>query len=428
MSGAKLDVLLGLQWGDEGKGKIVDVLAKGYQVVARFQGGPNAGHSLELDGKKFVLHSIPSGIFNGGTRNIIGSGVVLDPTIFLEEVEMLEAAGVNDLAEKLCISRKAHLILPSHRALDAASEAAKGASKIGSTLRGIGPCYMDKTGRNGLRVGDIELPDFMERYQKLRAKHQGILAQHEGEYPFAQWEDAWIKGIEKLREFTLVDSEQYVNQHLAEGVGVLAEGAQGSMLDIDFGSYPFVTSSNTLCAGACSGLGVAPGRVGRVYGICKAYCTRVGAGPFPSELHDATGEKLRQLGHEYGATTGRERRCGWLDLVALRYAVMLNGVTDLILTKADVLSGFETIRVVRAYRVNGQETTELPYSLEQEIELVYDELPGWQEDISAITKYEALPQQLQEYVRYLEKSTGVFVSIVSVGPDRHQTIMRANGE
>ncbi len=424
MSGAKLDVLLGLQWGDEGKGKIVDVLAKDYRVVARFQGGPNAGHSLEFDDRKFVLHSIPSGIFNPETVNIIGSGVVLDPTIFREEVEELERAGVKDLKKRLCISRKTHLILPSHRALDAASEAAKGAGKIGSTLRGIGPCYMDKTGRNGLRVGDVELPDFMERYNRLRAKHEGILAQHAGDYPFAQWEDAWFRGIEKIREFTLVDSEAEVNGQLNQGISVLAEGAQGSMLDIDFGSYPFVTSSNTLCSGACSGLGIAPGRVGRVYGICKAYCTRVGAGPFPSELHDETGEKLRQLGHEFGATTGRERRCGWLDLVALRYAIMLNGVTDLILTKADVLSGFDTIRVVRAYRVDGVESETLPYTLEQDFEMVYDELPGWSEDLTGMTEYALLPQALRDYVSYLEEKTGVRVTIVSVGPDRKQTIAR----
>ncbi len=425
-SKGKLDVLLGLQWGDEGKGKVVDVLAGEYEVIARFQGGPNAGHSLEFEGKKFVLHTIPSGVFRPNTKNIIGNGVVLDPTIFAQEVKDILAAGV-DCRQNVCISRKAHLILPSHRALDAASEAAKGKGKIGSTLKGIGPCYMDKTGRNGLRVGDIELPGFMEKYNALKQKHLGILRQYEGEYPFEQWEEEWFRGIETIREFQLVDSEYYGNELLRRGTSILAEGAQGSMLDIDFGSYPFVTSSNTLCSGACSGTGIAPSHVGRVYGITKAYCTRVGSGPFPTELEDATGELLRERGREFGATTGRPRRCGWLDLVALNYAIMLNGVTELIMMKADVLSGFDTIRVARAYRINGVETTTMPYSLEGGVELVYDELPGWKEDLTGITSYGELPKALHDYVAYVERMTGVPVSIVSVGPDRSQTITVPRG-
>ena len=418
-----MDVLLGLQWGYEGKGKVVDVLAARYGVVARFQGGPNAGHSLEMEGKRYVLHTIPSGVFRPGAVNIIGNGVVIDPIIFREEVRMLEAAGI-DLHSSLYISRKAHLILPSHRALDAATEQAKGKDRVGSTLKGIGPTYMDKTGRNGLRVGDTELPDFKARYQALRDKHCGILAQYPTEVDFAQHEEEWFKGVECLREYQLADTEIMVNGYLDRGESVLAEGAQGTMLDIDFGSYPFVTSSSTVCAGACIGLGVAPARVGRVYGIFKAYCTRVGAGPFPTELHDATGELLREAGHEFGATTGRPRRCGWLDLVALRYAIMLNGVTDLIMTKADVLSGFDAVKVATRYQLPSGETRTLPYTLDSNLQPLYDECPGWQAPTPNASSYGELPGNLQHYVAYLERETGVPISMISVGPDRSQTIER----
>lgn len=420
---SQLDVLLGLQWGDEGKGKVVDVLAQDYGVVARFQGGPNAGHSLEFGGQRHVLHTIPSGIFRPATSNVIGSGVVIDPTIFREEVDKLALAGVDSHA-RLGISRKAHLILPSHKALDAASEAAKGKSRIGSTLKGIGPTYMDKTGRNGLRVGDIERPDFMQRYEALRAKHEGILKQYDGEFSFRENESAWFEGISRLREYRFVDSEYEVNAALSAGNSVLAEGAQGSMLDIDFGSYPFVTSSTTVCAGACIGLGVAPTRIGRVYGIFKAYCTRVGAGPFPTELFDATGEQMQRVGCEFGATTGRARRCGWLDLVALKYAVMLNGVTNLIMTKADVLCDFERVRVAVGYRVDGQLLESMPYSIEGEIEPVYRDFPGWSGPISHLHRYDDLPIALQQYVAFIERETGVPVSIISLGPDREETIIR----
>lgn len=422
-SEGKLDVLLGLQWGDEGKGKIVDALARDYGAVARFQGGPNAGHSLEFDGKKFVLHTIPSGIFRSDVVNIIGSGVVIDPIVFSEEVDKLLAGGYN-FHGNISISRKAHLILPSHKALDAASEAAKGKSRIGSTLKGIGPAYMDKTGRNGLRVGDIELYDFRERYEALKAKHQGILRQYEGEFPFEQYEEAWFAGVEKLREYHLVDSEQRVNEILDSGVSFLAEGAQGTLLDIDFGSYPFVTSSTTVCAGACIGLGVAPTRVGNVYGIFKAYCTRVGAGPFPTELHGELGQRMQKAGNEFGATTGRARRCGWLDLVALRYAVMLNGVTHLIMTKSDVLSGFETIRVATAYRINGQLVETMPYTLDVNPEPVYRDFPGWSGDITGVRHFNELPHSLKEYIAFIEQAVGVPIAIVSVGPDREETIRR----
>ena len=419
----KADVLLGLQWGDEGKGKVVDVLAPKYDVVARFQGGPNAGHSLEFNNIKHVLHTIPSGIFHNQIINIIGNGVVLDPITFAKEIESLEQMGVNP-TESLKLSQKAHLILPSHRELDAASEAAKGKGKIGSTLKGIGPTYMDKTGRNGLRVGDILRPDFKERYNQLKEKHKDILRQYDYQSNIEQHEEAWFKGIETLKRFEIIESEHEVNQYLREGKKMLAEGAQGSLLDIDFGSYPFVTSSNTVCAGACTGLGIAPSSIGEVLGIFKAYCTRVGAGPFPTEQENETGELLRKIGHEFGATTGRPRRCGWLDLVALKYAVMLNGVTALIMTKADVLDTFDTIKVATAYSINGNITDRMPFDIDVEITPIYKEVKGWKTNISGMTKESELPKELMEYIQFIEKETGVPVRIVSVGPARNATIVR----
>ena len=418
----KVDILLGLQWGDEGKGKVVDVLTPRYDVVARFQGGPNAGHTLEFEGNKYVLRSIPSGIFQGGKVNIIGNGVVLDPVLFREEAEQLAASG-HDLTQRLCISKKAHLILPTHRMLDAAYEAAKGAGKIGTTGKGIGPTYTDKISRNGLRVGDIFL-DFENRYNTLKARHEAILASLNYEYDITELEQRWMEAIEYLKKFPIIDSEHTINNLLRDNKSVLAEGAQGTMLDVDFGSYPFVTSSNTVCAGACTGLGIAPNRIGEVYGIFKAYCTRVGSGPFPTELFDADGEKMCELGHEFGAVTGRRRRCGWIDLVALRYAIMVDGVTKLIMMKSDVLDTFETIKACVAYRVNGVETTELPYSLESGIEPVYVELPGWQQDMTAVKSEEEFPQAFNDYIAFLERELGVPIAIVSVGPDREQTIER----
>ncbi|MBR3950630.1 MAG: adenylosuccinate synthase [Bacteroidaceae bacterium] len=418
----KADILLGLQWGDEGKGKVVDVLTPRYDVVARFQGGPNAGHTLEFEGNKYVLRSIPSGIFQGGKVNIIGNGVVLDPVLFREEAEQLAASG-HDLTQRLYISKKAHLILPTHRMLDAAYEAAKGAGKIGTTGKGIGPTYTDKISRNGLRVGDIFL-DFENRYNTLKARHEAILASLNFQYDITELEQRWMEAIEYLKKFPIIDSEHTINNLLRDGKSVLAEGAQGTMLDVDFGSYPFVTSSNTVCAGACTGLGIAPNRIGDVYGIFKAYCTRVGSGPFPTELFDKDGEKMCELGHEFGAVTGRRRRCGWIDLVALRYAIMVDGVTKLIMMKSDVLDTFATIKACVAYRVNGVETTELPYSLESGIEPVYVELPGWQQDMTAIKKEEDFPQAFKEYISFLERELGVPIAIVSVGPDRQQTIER----
>jgi len=420
----KLDILLGLQWGDEGKGKIVDVLTPNYQVIARFQGGPNAGHSLEFNGIKHVLHTIPSGIFHSETRNIVGNGVVIDPVIFQKEIKALEAMNI-DPRKNLDISRKAHLILPTHRLLDAASEAAKGASKIGSTLKGIGPTYMDKTGRNGLRVGDIMREDFMDRYRFLVAKHEEMLGHSKFEYNLSEFEPAFLEGIEFLRGFTMIDSEFEVNDALLANKKVLAEGAQGSLLDIDFGSYPYVTSSNTISAGACTGLGVAPGRIGEVLGIFKAYCTRVGSGPFPTELEDETGEEIRRIGREFGATTGRPRRCGWLDLPALKYSILINGVTQLIMTKADVLSGFETVRVCTAYRINGVETDRFPYDIDSKfVTPVYIDLPGWKEDLTGIRKESDFPLNLSSYIQFVEKQLGVKITIISVGPDREQTIIR----
>ncbi len=418
----KVDILLGLQWGDEGKGKVVDVLTPRYDVVARFQGGPNAGHTLEFEGNKYVLRSIPSGIFQGGKVNVIGNGVVLDPVLFRDEAEQLAASG-HDLTQRLYISKKAHLILPTHRILDAAYEAAKGSGKIGTTGKGIGPTYTDKISRNGVRVGDIFM-DFENKYNTLKARHEAILASLNYEYDITELEARWMEAIEYLKRFTIIDSEHFVNNLLREGKSVLAEGAQGTMLDVDFGSYPFVTSSNTVCAGACTGLGVAPNRIGEVYGIFKAYCTRVGSGPFPTELFDADGEKMCDLGHEYGAVTGRRRRCGWIDLVALRYAVMIDGVTKLIMMKSDVLDTFETIKACVAYRVNGEETRELPYSIEEGIEPVYVEIPGWKQDMTAVKSEDEFPQAFKDYIAFIERELGVPIAIVSVGPDREQTIER----
>lgn len=418
-----VDVLLGLQWGDEGKGKIVDVLTKNYDIIARFQGGPNAGHTLEFEGHKHVLHTIPSGVFHKDAINIVGNGVVIDPVIFKKEIENLQKHEVN-VNKVLMISRKAHLILPSHRLLDAASEAAKGKNKIGSTLKGIGPTYMDKTGRNGLRVGDIEQDDFKDRYRQLVAKHEQILSHYEDfEYNLQDTEGAWFEAIEFLRGLNLIDSEHYINRELKAGKSILAEGAQGSLLDVDFGSYPFVTSSTTMCAGSCTGLGIAPTRIGHVYGIFKAYCTRVGSGPFPTELHDETGEELRKKGNEFGATTGRPRRCGWLDLPALKYAIDLNGVTHLIMMKSDVLSGFENIRVCTGYRYKGTEIDYLPYRTDDDlVEPIYKDIPGWNEDLTKLENYDDAPANLKAYVDYLQKELGVPVHIVSVGPDRKQTL------
>lgn len=417
----KIDVLLGLQWGDEGKGKIVDVLTPQYDVVARFQGGPNAGHTLEFGGKKFVLRSIPSGIFQGGQTNIIGNGVVLDPALFKAEAEDLEKAGYN-LKKNLFISKKAHLILPTGRVLDAAYEAAKGDAKVGTTGKGIGPTYTDKISRNGLRVGDI-LEDFETKYAKAKERHAQILAGLGYSYDITEQEAKWFEGIEYLKGFRLIDSEQMINALMDAGKSVLGEGAQGSMLDIDFGSYPFVTSSNTVCAGACTGLGIAPGRIGNVYGITKAYCTRVGAGPFPTELFDATGAEMRDRGHEYGAVTGRERRCGWIDLVALKYTIMVNGVTHLILMKSDVLDTFPVIKACVAYKKNGETLTTMPYDING-VEPVYTELKGWQCDLTGYTSESELPQAFLDYVKFLEDELGVPVKYISIGPDREQTITR----
>lgn len=421
----KVDVLLGLQWGDEGKGKVVDVLTPRYDVVARFQGGPNAGHTLEFGGHKYVLRSIPSGVFQPGGVNIIGSGVVLDPVLFAQEARELEKSGV-DLRKILRISRKANLILPTHRMLDAAGEKAKGEGKIGTTGKGIGPTYTDKISRNGLRVGDLE--HNTGKYAAARDRHLQMLASMgcpADLATLADLEKAWMEAVEYLLTYELIDSEYEINEALAAGKKVLCEGAQGTMLDIDFGSYPFVTSSNTISAGACTGLGVAPGRIGDVYGIFKAYCTRVGSGPFPTELFDETGRKIRDLGHEYGAVTGRERRCGWIDLVALRYAIMLNGVTKLIMMKSDVLDDFPVIKACVAYKINGKETRRVPFDIDAaEIEPVYVELPGWQTPMTAVKSEAEFPARFSEYVAFLEKELGVPVAIVSVGPDRTQTIER----
>lgn len=419
----KIDVLLGLQWGDEGKGKVVDVLTPRYDVVARFQGGPNAGHTLIFDGKHFVLKSIPSGVFQGDKQNIIGNGMVIDSALFKAEAEALEAAGIN-LKDRLLISKKAHLILPTHRLLDSAIEASKGKSKVGTTGRGIGPTYTDKVARTGVRIGDLLRPDFQQRYEETKAAHERTLKSLNFEYDLAPIEEAWKEGIEYIKQFTFVDSEHFVNNLLREGKSVLCEGAQGTMLDIDFGSYPFVTSSNTVCAGACTGLGIAPNRIGKVYGIMKAYCTRVGSGPFPTELFDADGELMSDRGHEFGAVTGRRRRCGWVDLVALRYAVRINGVTDLILMKSDVLDTMPTIKACVAYKLqDGTITDEFPFDCEG-VEPQYEELPGWQTDLTQVKSEDEFPEEFNNYIAFLEEYLEAPISIVSVGPDRNQTIVR----
>lgn len=418
----KVDVILGLQWGDEGKGKVVDVLTPHYQVVARFQGGPNAGHTLEFNGEKYVLRSIPSGIFQGDKVNVIGNGVVLDPILFKEEAEALARSG-HDLTERLYISKKAHLILPTHRVLDAAFEAAKGSSKIGTTGKGIGPTYTDKISRNGVRVGDIFL-DFKKIYEVAKARHENILESLGYNYDIDELERQWFEGIEYLKKFRIIDSEHEINRFLAEDKAILAEGAQGTLLDVDFGSYPFVTSSNTICAGACTGLGIGPNRIGEVYGIFKAYCTRVGSGPFPTELYDETGEALCRLGHEFGAVTGRKRRCGWLDMVALKYAIMVDGVTKLIMMKADVMNDFDTIKVAEAYEIDGRRVTEFPYDIQDDVKPVYREFKGWKTDLKQVRRYEDFPAEFKTYVEYIERETGVPVAIISVGPDRDETIVR----
>ncbi|TXI81255.1 MAG: adenylosuccinate synthase [Flavobacteriales bacterium] len=416
---ARMDVLLGAQWGDEGKGKVVDVIAPNYDIIARFQGGPNAGHTLIFEGRKHVLHTIPSGVFREGTVNLVGNGVVIDPVIFLKEINALKEVGV-DVRKNLLISRRAHLILPTHRALDAASEADKGSGKIGSTLKGIGPTYMDKTGRNGLRVGDLELPDFQARLNSLVMKHERLLALYDRPGAPAEAMEEWLAAVEVLRSMPLVDSEHFLDQALRSGQRILAEGAQGTLLDIDFGTYPFVTSSNTISAGACTGLGIAPNRIGKVVGIFKAYCTRVGSGPFPTELHDADGEHIRQVGREFGSTTGRPRRCGWLDLPALRYAVMVNGVTELAMMKADVLSNMNTLRFCTAYKVGGSRTDRLPYDITADVEPVLETVQGWGD----LTTEGPLPTGLERYIQLIEEHVGVPVTLVSLGPDRKQTVYR----
>ena len=423
MNKGKVDVLLGLQWGDEGKGKVVDVLTPDYDVVARFQGGPNAGHTLEFEGQKYVLSSIPSGIFQGGKVNIIGNGVVLAPDLFMNEAKELEKSG-HPLKDRLLISKKAHLIMPTHRLLDAAQEALKGKNKVGTTGKGIGPTYTDKVSRNGLRVGDI-LEDFEEKYQAHKARHEQMLkALNYTDYDLAETEQKWMEGIDYLRQFSLVDSEHEVNRLIYEGKSILCEGAQGTMLDVDFGSYPYVTSSNTVCAGACIGLGIAPNKIGNVYGIMKAYCTRVGSGPFPTELFDETGDRIRNIGHEYGAVTGRERRCGWIDLVALRYAIMVNGVTQLIMMKSDVLDGFDTIKACVAYQQGGKKIDFFPYDIEENIEPIYEMLPGWQVDMTQMTCEDEFPEAFKNYISFLEEHLETPIKIVSIGPDRSQTIVR----
>jgi len=421
-----IDLLLGLQWGDEGKGKIVDVLTKKYDVIARFQGGPNAGHTLEFEGHKHVLHTIPSGIFHDGAVNLVGNGVVIDPVIFKKELQKLEPYKLN-LTNRLLISRKAHIILPTHRLLDQASEAAKGSAKIGSTLKGIGPTYMDKTGRNGIRIGDIEAPDRKEKYRALTDKHLQMIENYKVSVDFdlAQLEHEFFDAVETLKTLEFIDSEHYLEQQQRSGKRILAEGAQGSLLDIDFGTYPFVTSSNTTAAGACTGLGIAPNRIENVIGIFKAYTTRVGSGPFPTELFDADGETLGRVGNEFGATTGRARRCGWLDLVALKYAITVNGVTELNMMKADVLSGFETIKVCTHYKYKGELTDHLPFDIDAKyVEPVYKTLKGWNADLTGLRSIDQLPKELEQYIHYLEEALQVPITIVSVGPDRSQTLFR----
>ncbi|MDO6855196.1 adenylosuccinate synthase [Cellulophaga lytica] len=421
-----VDLLLGLQWGDEGKGKIVDVLTKDYDIIARFQGGPNAGHTLEFDGIKHVLRTIPSGIFHKKAMNVIGNGVVIDPVVFVKELEGLDQFNI-DYKAKLIISRKAHLILPTHRLLDAASEASKGKAKIGSTLKGIGPTYMDKTGRNGMRVGDLELDSWKEKYRHLADKHETMISFYnvDVQYDLEEMEVEFFDAVERLKELTFIDSEEYLNQAIKEGKTILAEGAQGSLLDIDFGTYPFVTSSNTTAAGACTGLGIAPNKVKEVYGIFKAYTTRVGSGPFPTELFDEVGANMAKVGHEFGAVTGRPRRCGWLDLVALKYACQVNGVTQLNMMKGDVLSGFDSLQVCTAYKYKGETISHLPYNIEPEnVKPIYTEFPCWKEDLTKMTDPSQFPKELNEYIDFLEKELEIPIKIISVGPDRKQTINR----
>ena len=421
-----VDLLLGLQWGDEGKGKIVDVLTRDYDIIARFQGGPNAGHTLEFDGIKHVLRTIPSGIFHNGSMNVIGNGVVIDPVVFVKELEGLAKFNI-DYKKTLIVSRKAHIILPTHRLLDAASEASKGKAKIGSTLKGIGPTYMDKTGRNGMRIGDLEMDDWKEKYRHLANKHQAMIDFYDVDiqYNLTELENEFFSAIDQLKELTFIDSEDYLNTAIANGKSILAEGAQGSLLDIDFGTYPYVTSSNTTAAGACTGLGIAPNKIKDVYGIFKAYTTRVGSGPFPTELFDEHGQRMAKVGNEFGAVTGRPRRCGWLDLVALKYAVQVNGVTKLIMMKADVLSGFEKVKICTAYRYKGKEIAHLPYNIDAEnVTPIYTEMKGWNEDLTQMTKAEQLPESLKAYIQFLEKELEAPIKVVSVGPDRTQTSHR----
>ena len=418
-----IDILLGLQWGDEGKGKIVDAISPDYDAIARFQGGPNAGHSLEFNNVKHVLHLIPSGIFHKDKLNIIGNGVVIDPAVFRKEINDL-GIPAGEVIERLVISKKAHLIMPGHRILDSAYECTKGSSKIGSTLKGIGPAYTDKAGRNGIRVGDILRDDFMDIYSHQLDLHKTILKNYDFSYDLGEFEEGWFEGVELMKKFKLINSEYLLNDMLADGKKILAEGAQGTMLDVDFGSYPYVTSSSTISAGACTGLGVSPKEIGEIFGIFKAYCTRVGSGPFPTELFDDTGEKLRKKGVEFGATTGRPRRCGWIDLPALKYAIMINGVTKLFMTKADVLSGFETIKACTSYNIDGVISSEIPFGHNISIKPVYDELPGWKEDLGNIRAYEKLPENFKSYISFVENYTGVPVTMVSVGPDREETIIR----
>jgi adenylosuccinate synthase len=418
-----IDILLGLQWGDEGKGKIVDALSPVYDIIARFQGGPNAGHSLEFNNVKHVLHLIPSGIFHPEKLNIIGNGVVIDPAVFKKEIEELGPA-VSELTRRLIISNRANLILPSHRILDAAYELHKGNTKIGSTLKGIGPAYTDKASRNGLRVGDICSKNFLQIYNNHLQNHLTILKNYDFKFDLKEYENGWFEGIEMLKKFRMVNTEYLVNELAGKGKKVLAEGAQGTMLDVDFGSYPYVTSSNTISAGACTGLGVSPKMIGEIFGIFKAYCTRVGSGPFPTELCDETGSTLRNIGREFGSTTGRPRRCGWLDLPALKYSIMINGITKLFMTKADVMSGFKTIKICTAYRVAGKECPEIPFNTDSVIEPVYINVPGWNENISGIREYNKLPESLKKYIEFIEKQTDIPVTMVSVGPDRKETIFR----
>lgn len=421
-----VDLLLGLQWGDEGKGKIVDVLTSNYNIIARFQGGPNAGHTLEFDGIKHVLRTIPSGIFHKDSINVIGNGVVIDPVVFVQELDGLDKFNL-DYMSKLIVSRKAHVILPTHRLLDAASEASKGKAKIGSTLKGIGPTYMDKTGRNGIRVGDLELADWKDKYRALANKHEAMIRFYnvDVQYDLAELEAEFFAAVERLKKLTFIDSEEYLYQAQKAGKTILAEGAQGSLLDIDFGTYPFVTSSNTTAAGACTGLGVAPNQIGDVYGIFKAYTTRVGSGPFPTELFDKVGEDMARIGHEFGAVTGRPRRCGWLDLVALKYACQVNGVTQLMMMKGDVLSGFKTLKICTAYTYKGETITHLPYNIEQEnVTPVYTDFKGWAADLTKMTEVSQFPKELNDYIDFLEKELEIPIKVVSVGPDRKQTIFR----